>query len=247
MPDQKPDELKSIKADEFIDDLFGLNIRGLRTIAAVILHPRRYFDAALEPHWGDRYTPSIRLWFSLMAVWAVLQFIWLGDESPFVNVYAEGLREAGVVPVEGETFLDMGKGVASWFFGLIPVVQVLAVLALSTIYGFWGRRTSLALRQRLVFAVTIPGSCFMVLSMLPMSRIPADQISTAGLILAGVLALIDFITGYRGAFAHLSGFGRLWRAGLLAVTLWAVNVGVNIAVQIAAFILAFGSGTVVAG
>jgi hypothetical protein len=247
LAEKSHDELKPLKADELIDDVFGLNIRGLRTVVTAIIHPRAYADAAFQHHWGDRYTPSIRLWFSLMAVWAVLQVFWLGNDSPFVGVYADGLQEAGVIPVEGQTYLDMGRGVANWFFGLLPVAQVFAVIAFASLFGFWGRKTNLALRQRLVFAVTIPGVTVTVFSMLPMSRLAPEQMSVAGIVLAGILAVVDFTTGYRGAFAHLAGFGRIWRAGLLALCLMGVNLGVNIAITFAAFILAFSTGTVVAG
>ncbi|MEL6258307.1 MAG: hypothetical protein AAFQ67_04530, partial [Pseudomonadota bacterium] len=54
--------------DELIQDAFGLNIRGVQTLWALLAHPSRVFTAAQSIDWAGRFTPSIRLAFSIVAL-----------------------------------------------------------------------------------------------------------------------------------------------------------------------------------
>ena len=49
--------------------------------------------------------------------------------------------------------------------------------------------------------------------------------------------LIDFQSGYRGAFDSVSKVGRFWRAALLALILVVLNISTTIAAQIAGIII----------
>lgn len=47
--------------DDLVEDIFGLNWRGLKTIWTLFTRPALYFEAAKTPKWQDRYTPSFRV------------------------------------------------------------------------------------------------------------------------------------------------------------------------------------------
>ena len=66
MSDDESNQLKSRKVggDDLIEDMFGLNLRGLKTLWVMFASPRKGYEAARSPDWMDRsYTPSIRLLF----------------------------------------------------------------------------------------------------------------------------------------------------------------------------------------
>ena len=45
-----------IGLDDFLEDMFGMNIRGFKTIWVLLTRPKLYFIAAKTPDWHARYT-----------------------------------------------------------------------------------------------------------------------------------------------------------------------------------------------
>ncbi|PHR92137.1 MAG: hypothetical protein COA69_09010 [Robiginitomaculum sp.] len=72
-------DANTIGFDDFLEDLFGLNIRGLKTLWTSFANPKAYFQACSSPNWHDKFTPSFRLWFTLSALTVFLQFFWGGN------------------------------------------------------------------------------------------------------------------------------------------------------------------------
>lgn len=223
--------------DTVAEDLFGLNIRGMKSILTLWRYPQRYFRAAETPDWQDEYTPSIRLWLSFFALLSALKFWWFGTNEGMIGAFASGFANAGIQLPEGVTYEDVGAEAVLWAFGLVPVLQIICMFLLSTVYNFWGRSTTLALRQRYLFAVMIPNASLMPVFLTIMLFIPQAMLSAYGMVLAVVTLLIDFQTGYRGGFSSVSKLGRLWRAALLALVLVTINAGTTIAAQIAGIIV----------
>ena len=226
-----------LSMDSIAEDLFGLNIRGLRSIAAAWTKPRHYFAAARVPDWQDKYTPSIRLWLSFFALFSALKFWWFGTNEGMIGAFATGFSEAGLQLPDGVSYEDIGAETVLWVFGWIPVIQIVSMLLLSVIYTAWGERTTLALRQRNLFIVMIPSASVMPVFLTGMLMVPQSMISVYGVFLALAAFLIDFQAGYRGAFSNVSRAGRLWRAGLLALLLVSINTATAILAQIAGIVL----------
>jgi hypothetical protein len=64
-----------------------------------------------------------------------------------------------------------------------------------------------------------------------MMFLPGSYLTAYGLMLALITFVVDFQTGYRGAFINVSGMKRAWRAGLLSLTVVSFNVVVTIIAQ----------------
>lgn len=227
----------SLSLDAIAEDLFGLNIRGVQSILAVWRRPRAYFAAAKAPDWNDKYTPSIRLWLSFFALFSALKYWWLGSNEGMVGAFATGFADAGLKLPDGVTYQDVGAEAVLWVFGWVPVLQIVSMGLLSLIYNAWGERTTLALRQRYLFAVMIPSASLMPVFLTIMYFVPQAMMAAYGILLAAVTFFIDFQAGYRGGFSNVSISGRAWRAGLLALILVAVNTLTTVAAQIVGIVV----------
>ena len=101
--------LATLPMDALAEDLFGLNVRGLRSVRTLWARPKRYFAAARSLDWNGTYTPSIRLYLSFFALYSLLKVWWIGGNAGMVGAYAAGFAEAGVVVPPGKTMDDIGK------------------------------------------------------------------------------------------------------------------------------------------
>lgn len=219
-----------------IEDLLGLNIRGLQSVGVIWANPKRYFAAAKTQNWNDQYTPSIRLWLSFFALFSALRFWWIGSSDGIIGAYADGFEEAGLQLPEGTTYQDIGTEAVLLVFGLAPILQIITMLLLSLIYTLWGERTTITLRQRYLFAVIVPSASLMPVIFTIMVFVPQSMVTVFGILLAAVAFLVDFQAGYRGTFSKVSTFGRAWRAALLAAIVVALNTMTSIAAQIAGIV-----------
>lgn len=217
--------------------MFGLNIRGMQSIIAAWRTPRDYFAAARLPAWGDKYTPSIRLWLSFFALFSALKFWWFGNNDGMIGAFATGFENAGVRLPDGVSYQEVGAEAVLWAFGWVPILQIVSMVLLALVYRGWGERTTLALRQRYLFAVMIPGASLMPVFLTLMLFVPQNMMTAYGILLALMTFCIDFQTGYRGGFSKVSGRARAWRAGVLALILVTLNTFTAIAAQIFSIIV----------
>lgn len=248
MENQTPQKASNdLSLDSIAEDLFGLNLRGLQSILVAWRKPRDYFEAARTPDWNGKYTPSIRLWLSFFALFSALKFWWFGTNAGMVGAFATGFEDAGLVLPDGLTYQDVGAEAVLWVFGWVPILQIVSMVLLAMVYNAWGERTTLALRQRFLFAVMIPGASLMPVFLTIMLFVPTSMITVYGVFLAIAAFSIDFQAGYRGGFSNVSKTGRAWRAGVLALTLVTINTLTTIAAQIAGIIVIgqkYGIGSV---
>ena len=237
----------TLPIDALAEDLFGLNLRGLRSVRVLWVRPKRYFSAAKTLDWNDTYTPSIRLWLSFFALYSLLQVWWIGENVGMISAYAAGFAKPGLLLPEGMTYEDVGKETVLWVFGLVPVLHIVSMVALSLVYPFWGEPTTTALRQRYLFATIVPSASLMPVFMTIMLFVPGDWLVGYGVVIAMVSFLIHFQTGYRGAYAGVSGLSKVWRAGLLAAIVVALNTACSIVAQIAGILVTSQKYGVVTG
>lgn len=223
--------------DDLLEDTIGLNIRGLKTLATVILKPRRYFTAAADPDWYGLYTPSIRLWLSVVAIIFFFRFFWGAQASPLIEAMESQLAGSGLPLPEGMTYADAALEVGQLYFALSPVFMAVIYSLLGAVWPFWARKTSLPLRERFLFAAILPSTVFVLITTLLLAVVPAQNVVAFSFVSVGVSALIDAQTLFRGAYTGQGLFGRLWRAGLLAVVLTIVGVTSASFAQLAALLI----------
>ena len=145
---EKPDRLT---LDDFFMDVFGLNVQALRTVRITFADPKVYFDAADDPDWFENYTPSIRLWLSLMAIVFFLQFFWAGENSPLVSIFAQQLENAEATLPPGASYRDLAVEFTLWSYGILPIALLAGMILLEWIYPFWGQKTTIAMRESYLF------------------------------------------------------------------------------------------------
>lgn len=209
----------AIRFDNFLGDIFGLNITGLKSIWAAITAPARYFTAAQSPDWEDSYTPSVRLWFSIIAFTFFLRFIWGHDDTAIMQFMVAQLQQANVSLPEGVTYQMAASSMARWTFAYTPFTYLLCLFLLGIIWPFWGRKMPLALKARYVYATVIPSTVLGIFTSLGMAWITHEQFVVYSFASMFIVIVIDSSTAWRGAFTHLGAFSKLWRSILLGLTL----------------------------
>ena len=203
--------------NELIEDLVGVNLRGLRTLSAAFTTPAKLFTAARSRDWQSVFfSPSVRVYIFLIALIVFFQFIWGDDSSPSVQGMREQLESlAELDPRLGDP--DLVERVLDRFAVIFPITSLLLTLLASVLVRIWGTGTPLLVRIRLYFAAILPSTLFQLFGTVGLSFVPT---SYAGLGL--VVALLaywaaDTITTYRG-LAPVHGLGgRIWRGFLFGV------------------------------
>lgn len=236
--------------DAIVEDLFGLSWRALETIWHVFVRPAEVFEAARTQRWLDRYTPSIRLVLSLIAVMLVLRIIWGGSGSP---MYEQIYPTMEVIAAENPSLGTATELADQYWTGwalVTPFAYLLAHFIGALSLRIWGEGTPFAVRLRLYFTALIPG-LFLALVTLILTRWVADSQMLVYLLSTTLfLVVVYFVTALRGLRrTYEAAARRVWRAGLFAfVALMFDLVGSTLASLLAGVIIALsGRGVPVPG
>ena len=202
--------------DEFLYDLIGINILGLKSLSVLMKKPADYFKAALSPDWEGKYWPSMRLWFGLMTIMIGLQFIWASESSEMTAMFrmlAGTIADGALLGAEkdGKTIdfsafnrVEAGKKMFKNYIFIYPFFFVSFMCLLGFIFRGWERKLPFIARVRYIFAIIVPGSVLGILTtflMLPFKG-PAFQISSFGAM--GLVFFAYWATAYRGAYPNSS-------------------------------------------
>lgn len=206
--------------DAMMEDLLGLNIRGVQTALAIFATPRKVYSAAHSKDWQARtYTPSLRLFISLVMFVLILQAFWGGPDSHLARFQTEVIQ-AGLNANAPEALLPFIDARDIWETSLVslPVATVSAMLVASLLLRVWGKGTNTVTRIRFYFLSAIPGwiVSFAV-------SVIANQLTyTTAIFIVGwmfyLIIMTDAFSAWRGNAGQHQGMARVWRAGLFAVT-----------------------------
>ncbi|MEM1105980.1 MAG: hypothetical protein AAGH87_06280 [Pseudomonadota bacterium] len=220
---------------DLIEDLVGVNLRGLRTLAAAFAQPATLFTSARARDWdGQVFSPSVRVYIFLIAVILFFQFIWGDASSPS----AEAMREQFEALAAADPRLDdpelVGR-VMNLFALVFPIVAVLISFIGSLLVRIWGAGTPILARIRLYFAAILPSTFLQLFGTVGLALTPASFVNLALVVALLLYWIADVATTYRGlAPVHARG-GRIWRAILFGlVNLIAIVLASNISGVIAA-------------
>ncbi|MBU1287790.1 MAG: hypothetical protein KJ871_08710 [Alphaproteobacteria bacterium] len=205
--------------DALLDDLFGLNVRALASMWAILAAPRKVFEAARDVDWLGKYTPSIRLVFTLIAAMVFLRFLWGGEDSALHQMTRDSLTDPNVLGMgDMDQFTQdyLGLWLVLFPFGYFAIHGIVALLL-----RVWGKGTPAPLRLRLYFAALLPGLLLGVLStlMMPLLDVPALEATLIPLFVLTFLAYA--ITVFRGLAGRMAAVARAWRAvlfGFIAIS-----------------------------
>ena len=229
-------EHAALRLDAITEDIFGINLKGATSILTLWVSPLRYVDAARHADWQGRYTPAIRLWLFFFALFSAFKVGWLSRSVGLVEAWATGFSDANVPLPPGTGHEDIAREAMLLLFTLLPVLQIIATFAVALVYPYWGQPTTAALRQRLFFATIVPSASLMPVVLSVMVMVPSHALTAYAMGLAVLTFGVDVATGYRGAFAALSRWSRLWRSALLAFVIVGINVLLSILTQIAVIV-----------
>ena len=206
--------------DAMLEDLLGLNIRGLNTVGAVFLKPKRVFEAARSRSWQDgAYTPSIRLFVSLMMLVLLLQAFWAGPDSKLARIQTDTIQ-AQIDSQVPEALLPFITSENIWQTAIVsmPFATLIVMFVAALLLRVWGSGAKTVTRVRYYFLAAIPGWVFSFGLAMVAEAFSASQalliVSISPLIVMG----IDGITAWRGNPAGYTKFARIWRAGLFGLT-----------------------------
>jgi len=200
------------RADDFVEDLFGLNVRGLATIKDMFVRPATVFEAARTPNWMGRYTPSIRLLFSVITVMMVFRFIWAGEGSGFAE-----MMETTQLNADPDATPEDMEQLSNNYLLAYPVAAMSVFFILSLVTNIWGKGSTLVTRIRLLFLALIPNFVLTLFLMIPLSNLKGETFLIAALALAVMMMVVDFSTVFRGLAPVYAGTQRAWRGVLFAV------------------------------
>ncbi|AXE64757.1 hypothetical protein BBF93_11365 [Hyphomonas sp. CACIAM 19H1] len=246
--DQKPasygddDMTRASGWDALLDDLFGLNVRALKTVAAALFSPARLFEAARDVDWLGRYTPSIRLVFTLIAAVVFLKFLWVNDTSGLF-AYTQATMEAMGTEFPGRTPEEAARDYLAALLVTYPFSYfgVHAVFAL--MLNIWGKGTPLAVRIRLYFAGLLPVLLAGVLMTLVYAGLSAEALDQTMVIGFGLMLGLYFLTLYRGLGPVHRGAGRAGRSALGAVVMMGGDLVVSAVSSLWAVTLLFAGAS----
>ena len=238
------DNLTEIGREEFLEDVFGFNIRSVRSIWTLIKNPAAYFKAARIPNWQDKFTPSIRLMLGIAAITMALQFFWAKPYGGYVEYYNtayqnaldQGMAAAGH-PVDVSQ-IDFRDNIVATLERMNIYYLPLYIIILSLfawIYRAWGEKLPFIIRQRFVFAIGIPASIFGLIWLILTSLFSAKSFEWLVYSQAPLLIILIFITALRGPFGHMRKGEAIGRS--LVTTLCFIICAIG--AQLIAFIIAF--------
>jgi len=239
--------INRIGFDNLLEDIFGLNIRALKTIWALFKMPVKYFKAAKTPDWIDSYTPSFRVWFGLMALFVGLKFLYATETNIMIDAFTGMMEQIKTSinssnpdkPANFDTTLaaqEFLKWMTVYFpFAYIPVIALLAI-----VYRAWTEHLSYVTRLRFLFGTVIPSTVMIILVTLSTVFIKAKIFMAISAITVFLMVFLDFITAYRGPYGHVkSGGERVGRSLVLTAVLFIVYYIASFIAMIPAFIMVF--------
>ena len=210
--------------DALLNDLFGLNVRALRTMWAIFATPRRVYVAARDVDWSRQYTPSIRLVFTLIATMVFLRFLWGDESSALFEMARDGF--AGSPGLEARFDVDqftrdyLSVWLVSYPFAYFGIHAVLAL-----IMNIWGQPTPAPVRLRIYFATLLPSLLLGVLSTAVTIFMDVGTLTAIALPSLALSTLLYAVTVFRGLPLAMALRPRIWRSSLFAVVAISADLG----------------------
>lgn len=209
------------------EDMFGLSVRGIKTVSHLFTQPKTVFEASRSADWsGGSYTPSIRLVFSILAVIAAIRFLWAGPDSYMSQSTFDQLMASPAI--NDPAIADLIRNeIMSAFLLMFPFTFMLAQILAALSLHIWGTGTKTTLRIRFYFLAITP-STLVTLIMLPLlSMIPLSFYWHYTVLMFVVTYLLDVLTSYRGAVVGSGRLTRLFKSCLLGLTALVASLVAN--------------------
>jgi hypothetical protein len=231
-PSERPD------IDSLLSDLFGLNIRGAKTLGALFANPSSIFRSARINDWQLKYTPTMRLAFSVLTVFSLLSFFWASEDGAMYQSLLHQVQNGANGDLDEVTAKQTIDAVFTGYNFTYPFTYMILHSLIGAMIFIWGTGTSWVARIRLHFAVVSVGLSLAVASIIFIPFIEPANIAIYTIVgtLVGFAAYI--VTYVRGMSLMYSGV-RLWGRGvLLALIITITDLAIAIIASLAGSIWA---------
>lgn len=222
--------------DDLAEDIFGLNIRGIKTIWMLFANPAAVFEAAMASDWQRAYTPSIRLWFSIMAVLLFFQFIWAGDDSFLQDSYRHSLADHSD-RLNGQDLDEIIQRTMNYYTFVFPFVSAIFLMFGALVTFVWGKGQRVVTRIRLFFAGVIPDATTTIFFTIAVAYTPYTYALSLGTLALLSTLVLCFVTAFRGMKGIGIAKGRIWRAGLYSIIVLILSLASHLTAQIIAGVI----------
>ena len=171
--------------DSLIEDVFGLNLRGLKTLGHLFAAPKVVFESARVADWHNRYTPTIRLTFSIITVFMLLSFFWAAEDGVFYQSILAQLEDAAASNPDMPPPEQVLESYFAAYSVAYPFVYMFIHTLIASVVWLWGKGTGWVARVRLYFGLLAVGMIIALLSMIFMPLIEREILSIYMLIVMG--------------------------------------------------------------
>lgn len=214
--------------DSLIEDVFGLNVRGLKTLGQLFVGPKKVFESARVSDWHSRYTPTLRLTFSIITVFMLLSFFWAAEDGAmYQRILAVLEQSAAENPDMPDPTIVLNAYFAAYSFAYPFVYMILHTLIGSLIW-LWGPGMGWVTRIRLYFSLLAVGMFFALLTILFIPFVSTEMFSLYSLIGMTIGFLAYSVTYVRGLAGTYSTLGLIVRSLVVAVIITAGDILVGL-------------------
>jgi hypothetical protein len=192
--------------DSLIEDVFGLNVRGLKTLGQLFAGPKKVFESARVADWRSRYTPTIRLTFSVITVYMLLSFFWAAEDGAMYQTILVQLQEAATRNPEMPDPDQILEAYFAAFSFSYPFIYMIIHTLIGSLVWMWGRGTTWVTRIRLYFALLAVGMFVALLSVMAIPFISPEMFglySLFGMVVSLVVYAGTYMRGMAGTYSTL--------------------------------------------
>ena len=216
--------------DSLIEDLFGLNVRGLKTVGQLFLSPGKVFERARVSDWRRKYTPTIRLTFSIITVFMLLSFFWAAEDGMMYQALLAQFEEAAAAnpdaPRVADIMQELNKVFAAYSF-FYPIIYMILHGLVASIVFVWGKGTGWVTRVRLYFGLLAVGMTVSLLIILATPFLSSEMMLVFTFVGMGIALLAYWLTYVRGMWGRASRLGIVLRATGVALIITFVDAMVS--------------------
>ncbi|MEL7285476.1 MAG: hypothetical protein AAGJ68_13215 [Pseudomonadota bacterium] len=218
------------KLDSLIEDVFGLNVQGFRTLGGLFVSTKAVFESARVSDWRQKYTPTIRLTFSIITVYMLLSFFWAAEDGIFYqSLYTQiaevrAASENAVTPEQIREMVDHSFAAVSFLY---PFVYMFFHGLLASCIFMWGKGTGWVTRIRLYFCLLAGGiSVSLVTTMI--TPFLSGTMFLAFFVFSSVATLLTYVLIYiRGMWGNASAIGLSVRGISLSILIFTLDMIVS--------------------
>jgi len=216
--------LASAGREELMVGALGFNFQYFKSIWALFRKPSEYFKAAKTPDWMNKFTPSLPLLMSIVALTMALEFFWGKPNGTYMKAASNGLTGKDGLPLKNNAqFMENLAELVNTGSLISTPVYVLFIVLFAWAFRAWGEKLPMTIRVRYMFAIVIPGSIIGVLSTVTSPLLSDHVYSVLSIPVLILMYLVTFMTALRGPYQNHPAKFSIARAFLLTLSIFIIS------------------------